>query len=132
MYWKNARGYTEMVVTDTLNIPCSNLWIDDDCLYYYSTEWNNNTQSNTIGYGVIDIRTKKVIRDSFISDGTEKDIKIPYGIAVHPVTKDIYVTDAKNYVSSGTLYCYDQDGFQKWGVRTGDIPAHMVFVNKEE
>ena len=125
-------GYTEMVVTDTLNIPCSNLWIDDDCLYYYSTEWNNNTQSNTIGYGVIDIRTKKVIRDSFISDGTEKDIKIPYGIAVHPVTKDIYVTDAKNYVSSGTLYCYDQDGFQKWGVRTGDIPAHMVFVNKEE
>jgi len=48
------------------------------------------------------------------------------------VTKDIYVTDAKNYVSSGTLYCYDQDGFQKWGVRTGDIPAHMVFVNKEE
>lgn len=105
-------GYTEMVVTDTLNIPCSNLWIDDDCLYYYSTEWNNNTQSNTIGYGVIDIRTKKVIRDSFISDGTEKDIKIPYGIAVHPVTKDIYVTDAKNYVSSGTLYCYDQDGFQ--------------------
>ena len=35
-------------------------------------------------------------------------------------------------VSLGTLYCYDQDGFQKWGVRTGDIPAHMVFVNKEE
>ena len=101
-------------------------------IVYIITVRNGIIILNTIGYGVIDIRTKKVIRDSFISDGTEKAIKLPYGIAVHPVTKDIYVTDAKNYVSSGTLYCYDQDGFQKWGVRTGDIPAHMVFVTKEE
>ena len=84
-------GYTEMVVTDTLNIPCSNLWIDDDCLYYYSTEWNNNTQSNTIGYGVIDIRTKKSKSGiALYSDGTEKDIKeYLMELPVHPVTKDI-------------------------------------------
>lgn len=123
-------GYTEMVVSDTLDIPCSNFWIDEDYLYYYSTEWSNQTQSNTVTYGVIDVRTKEMVKNSFIADGTEKDIKIPYGIAVHPKTKDIYVTDAKNYVSSGTLYCYDRDGFRKWGVRTGDIPAHMVFLNK--
>lgn len=123
-------GYTEMVVTDTLNIPCSNLSISGDSLFYYSTEWNEYAQSNTISYGLIDVRTKQIVSDNFITDGTEGDIKIPYGIAVHPETKDIYVTDAKNYVSSGTLYCYDKKGKRKWGVRTGDIPAHMVFLPK--
>jgi DNA-binding beta-propeller fold protein YncE len=51
---------------------------------------------------------------NFITDGTEQKIKIPYGIMVNPLTKDIYVTDAKNYVSLGTLYCFDKDGKQKW------------------
>lgn len=123
-------GYNEMVVTDTLNIACSNMSISGDSLFFYSTEWNEYAQSNTISYGIIDIRTKEVVGKSFITDGTEKDIKIPYGIAVHPTTKDIFVTDAKNYVSSGTLYCYDKNGKRKWGVRTGDIPAHMVFLTK--
>lgn len=123
-------GYNEMVVTDTLNIPCSNLCISGDSLFYYSTEWNEYTQSNTISYGIIDVRTKTVVSSNFITDGTERDIRIPYGIAVHPRTQDIYVTDAKNYVSSGTLYCYTKDGRRKWGVRTGDIPAHMVFLSK--
>ena len=65
-----------------------------------------------------------------ISDGTEKDIEVPYGINVHPTNGDIYVTDAKNYVSSGALHCYNRRGVKKWTVRTGDIPAHMVFLNK--
>ena len=63
-----------------------------------------------------------------ITDGTEKNIKIPYGIQVNPYTGDIYITDAKNYVSSGQLHCYSREGKRKWSVRTGDIPAHMCFV----
>ena len=65
---------------------------------------------------------------SFITDGTEKNIKIPYGIQVNPYNGDIYITDAKNYVSSGQLHCYSREGKRKWSVRTGDIPAHMCFV----
>lgn len=123
-------GYNSMTVTDTLNIACSNMSIRGDSLYYYATEWSNYTQTNTITYGIIDVRTKKVVSDNFITDGTEKEITIPYGIAVHPETGDIFVTDAKNYVSSGTLYCFDRDGRKKWSVRTGDIPAHIAFLPK--
>ncbi len=122
-------GYNEMIVTDTLQIPCSNLCISGDSLFYYATEWNIHTQQNKVSYGIIHVKTKQVISTNFITDGTEKDIRIPYGIMIHPVTGDIYVTDAKNYVSSGMLYCYDKHGKRKWGVRTGDIPAHMVFLN---
>lgn len=121
-------GYNNMVVTDTLEVPCSNFAIKGDSLYYYSTEWSDYTQSNAISYGIIDVRTKEVVSNNFITDGTEKDITMPYGIAIHPESGDIYVTDAKNYVSSGTLYCFSSEGKRKWSVRTGDIPAHIAFL----
>lgn len=127
---EKKKGYNDMVVTDTLDIPCSNLCIHGDSLYLYSTEWSNMAQKNTITYGIINVKTKKMVSKSFITDGTEKDIKIPYGILVHPDTGDIYVTDAKNYVSSGTLYCYNRLGKRKWSVRTGDIPAQMALLKK--
>lgn len=126
------KGYNQMVVTDTLPFGVSNMAIRGDSLYFYSTEWNNYKQSNTITYGIVDIRTKKLVSDNFITDGTEKEITIPYGIAIHPETRDILVTDAKNYVSSGTLYCFDPQGRKKWSVRTGDIPAHITFLKRND
>lgn len=126
------RGYNQMIVTDTLPFGVSNMAIRGDSLYFYSTEWNNYTQSNTITYGIVDVRTKQLVSSNFITDGTEKEITIPYGIAVHPETGDILVTDAKNYVSSGTLYCFDRLGRKKWSVRTGDIPAHITFLKRED
>lgn len=124
-------GRNEMQVTDTLNISCSDFCISGDSLYYYATEWNNKTQQNTISYGIINVKTKQKLSDLFITDGTERDITIPYGIAIHPETHDIYVTDAKNYVSSGVLHCYNRSGVHKWSVRTGDIPAHMCFLMRK-
>ncbi len=125
---EKRRGDNRMAVTDTIPTACSNMAIHGDSLFYYATEWNNYTASNTISYGIIDIRTKEIVSNNFITDGTETDITIPYGIAVHPETGDIFVTDAKNYVSSGTLHCYSREGKRKWSVRTGDIPAHIAFL----
>lgn len=123
-------GYNKMVVTDTLPVACSNMAFYGDSLYFYATEWNEYTSANTITYGIIDIRAKKLVSENFITDGTENNITIPYGIAIHPETGDILVTDAKNYVSSGTLYCFDHNGRRKWSVRTGDIPAHITFLKR--
>lgn len=122
-------GYNRMEVTDTVHVACSNMAVRGDSLYYYATEWNNFTASNSISYGIIDVRTHEVLSTNFITDGTEREITIPYGIAVHPETGDIFVTDAKNYVSSGTLFCFGPDGRKKWSVRTGDIPAHIAFLH---
>ncbi len=127
---QKRRGHNQMEVVDTLDVPVSDMAIHGDSLYYFATNWSNYTQKNTISYGIIDIRTHQVVSDNFITDGTDKDITIPYGIAVHPLTGDIFVTDAKNYVSSGTLYCFSPDGRRKWSVRTGDIPAHITFLTQ--
>lgn len=127
LYWIDTK--TDQL-TDSINMGISNFHLDGDSLYVYSTEWSYITMENIISYGIIDVAKKKIVSTNFITDGTEKKIKIPYGITVNPLTKDIYVTDAKNYVSPGTLYCFDKNGKQKWNVRTGDIPAHFVFLGE--
>ena len=99
-----------------------------DSMYYYGTHWNDETMSNQITYGILDTRYPISDIRPLFTDETEKNIKIPYGIQVNPYNGDIYITDAKNYVSSGQLHCYSRDGKRKWSVRTGDIPAHMCFV----
>ena len=119
-----------MEVSDTLDIPCSEMEICGDSLYLYSVAWSDISQENRVTYGIVDVRIGRLVSDNFITDGTETDIEVPYGLKVNPQNGDIYVTDAKNYVSSGNLLCYGRDGKLKWKVRTGDIPAHMAFLKK--
>ena len=110
------------------DISPSEMVVLGDSLYFYGVHWSDETMSNQITYGIVNIRTHTLINDRFITDGSEQNIKIPYGLQVNPYNGDIYITDAKNYVSSGQLHCYSRDGKKKWSVRTGDIPAHMCFV----
>lgn len=115
-------------VTGSLNMAVSNLDIVGDSAYVYAVEWSHNTQKNTITYGIFNIKTKEIVSRNFITDGTEKDIVIPYGVKINPVTRDIYVTDAIDYVTPGTLLCYNKFGKLKWKVDTGDIPGHFAFL----
>lgn len=123
-------GYNDYLVTDTLHIHCSNMAIKGNSLYLYSHDYDNMSGESKLTYALINVKTKELLSKNFITDGTEKAIKMPYGIKIHPETGDFYVTDAKNYVSTGTLSCYSKEGKRKWRVSTGDIPAHMVFLNK--
>ena len=119
-------------ITAKLDVPVSNMCLDGDSLYVVSAQWSYVTMSNEITNCIIDVNSHEVVCDNFIKDGTDAEIRIPYGVMVNPITKDIYVTDAKNYVNPGYLHCYGSDGIRKWSVRTGDIPAHFVFVGDEK
>lgn len=115
-------------VKKVFDVSTSNIWIDGDLGYVYSLEWDYTKQRNTVNYSIINVRDETLVQGSFIKDGTEKNITKPFGIAVDPKTKDIYVSDAKDYLSPGTLYCFDKNGIKKWSVITGDIPAHIAFI----
>ena len=115
-------------VSDSLNVAVSDLDIVGDSLYLLATEWSYIDMQDVITYGIVDVKTHQLVSHSFITDGTEKSIQKPYGLRVNPVTGDIYVTDAKNYVTPGTLYAFSKAGVLLWSVRTGDIPAHLTFV----
>lgn len=118
-------------VTDVLNLPATELTLSGDSIYVYSTEWNYLSGSNETTYAIVNTKTKAIVSKNFITDGTDKNIEVPYGIAVNPETKEIFITDAKDYVTPGTLYCIDSTGKKKWEVTTGDIPAHIVFTTRK-
>lgn len=119
-------------VSDILNpLPSSNMTFCNDFLYLYSTQWSYVTNSNEISYAKVDALTQRVVTKNLITDGTDRQIAVPYGIAVNPENNEFFATDAKNYVTPGTLYCFHADGTKKWEVETGDIPAHIVFTTKK-
>lgn len=117
-------------VTGNLGIPANRMWMDDDRLYILSSEWSYTAGNNETGYRIYDTKQGKTVSERFITDGTEKDIRLPYGIAINPETKEIYVSDATDYVTPGYLYCFTPEGTKQWSVRTGDIPAHFAFTTE--
>lgn len=122
--------HTDQVVQQ-LDIPISNMVIDNDLLYYFRTPYTDENGSNRVVYGILDTKTKKIIQDRLIRDGTERHILIPYGLAVNPETKEIFITDAQDYVGTGFVYCYSPDGILKWRSLAGNIPAHFAFIKNK-
>ncbi|OXA84602.1 YncE family protein [Flavobacterium hercynium] len=114
-----------------LDIPVSGMCMVEDILYFYSVSWSYLTGSNKVTYGTFDTKTKKIINDKIITDGTDKQIIIPYGLQVNPETKEIYITDAQNYVVTGYIYCFTPEGKLKWKTTAGNIPAHIAFITKK-
>lgn len=117
-------------VKQHLEIAISNMVIDEDKLYYFGTPYTYNEGQGKVTYGILDTKSKKVISEHLIQDGTEKNILIPYGLAINPETKEIFITDAQDYVGTGYLYCYSPNGQLKWRTLAGNIPAHFAFINK--
>ena len=143
--WLNSRGdyydtpsrlyclSTDATMTfplDSIDIPVSNFTILGDSLYFCGTQFSYITYEDEIAYGVIDIRTRQLLTTRLITDSIT--LVKPYGIAVHPTTREIYITDAGNYVTPGMLYCFSPQGNFQWSVRTGDIPSAICFLWSHE
>ncbi|WP_430614264.1 YncE family protein [Flavobacterium sp. JP2137] len=119
-------------VKQKLDIPVSEMTISGDSLYYYSVAFKHSSGQNAISYGILDTKSKKIVSDRIIKDGTDRNILIPYGIAVNPDTKEILITDAQDYLVTGFVYCYSPEGILKWKTTGGNIPAHIAFVRKKK
>ena len=94
----------------------------------------NNTLITTGGYlgkaivGILNPVDLSAVRSSFIMDGTQ--IQNPYGLDIDPSNGDVYVGDAKDYVSSGLVFCFDKTGNRKFSfsVSPGISPIKTVLI----
>lgn len=120
----------EQKIKKTFDIPTSNLTIVGDTAYIIGSAFSYETFEWEIGYRMIDTKKEELLEDNFLPKSVSDEIEMPYGIAVDPMSKNIYITDARDYVSPGTLYCIDNNKEVKFTVKTGDIPAHFAFVYK--
>lgn len=123
---KKGGEYTRI---STLDYGCSNLAVNKDKMYYYAVtydaSWNalNSFFAATIGVNGMIGNPVSILGSVELSD-----ISTPYCIVVRPDGEEIFITDAKNYVSSGELMCFSVTGDLKWSVKTGDIPGHIAFL----
>ena len=102
-------------VVQRIATPCSNITIQGSTAYVVDNEENTLQTISTIDYQMAPF--------AFQSSPSFEHL---YGLLA---TSDaLYLTDAKNYVSSGVLYCFGFDGHERWHAKTGDIPGHLCRV----
>jgi YVTN family beta-propeller protein len=103
---------------------------------YGTIRYYNNTLITTGGYlgaanvGILNTSDMAAVRPSFVVDGTI--IQNPYGLDIDPATGDLYVGDAKDYVSSGQVYCFDKTGNKKFSfpVSPGINPIRTLLIQQ--
>lgn len=125
---KDASGQLQRM--GRLDVVVSDMCIVGDSLYYMGMQFNYETMKNERTMGIVNVVTHEVVNPQLTTAKEADDMIQPYGIIVNPNERDFYLMDAKNYVSSGELLHFKKDGTFDYKVRTGDIPAHAVFLTK--
>lgn len=98
------------------NIPIVSL---GDFVYY-------PTADNKIA--VYNAKTQTLEKDNFVTDGTT--FISAFALATNELTGEVFVTDAKDFNSNGTLYAFDKNGKKEYSVTTGISPGRVIFLNK--
>ena len=103
-------------VSLSYNIP---IVVNGDFAYYFTVD-------NKIA--VYNTKTQAIAQANFITDGTT--ITTPYAITVDSITGEVFITDAKDYSSNGTLYAFDKTGKKEYTLVTGINPGKVALINK--
>ncbi|MEJ7610436.1 MAG: YncE family protein [Ferruginibacter sp.] len=99
----------------------SHLRIFNDLAYLYNNYGGGGTAK------VYNTATNTIIRNEFITDGTV--IQTPYGLNIDEQNGDVYIADAGNFVSAGSVTCFTAGGVKKFSFSTapGVNPNKIVF-----
>ncbi|MDR0231660.1 MAG: hypothetical protein LBI82_06020 [Dysgonamonadaceae bacterium] len=101
-----------------IDISALKITIDGDLCYYYDDSYPANV-------GVYSTKTKSFGKRNFITDGTS--IAAPYGIGVDPITKEVYVSDADDYMTPSVVYIFDANGKKQRTLNVGINPCGFAF-----
>ncbi|MBR0196300.1 MAG: hypothetical protein IJQ32_08700 [Paludibacteraceae bacterium] len=114
--YKDIKPQVVVVGGPRIQTPCANISIQGTHAYILDNENKELKVYSTINYNLSPVTYHL------------SSFETPYGLLA---TADaFYVTDAKNYVSSGVLHCYAYDGRERWQALTGDIPGHLCRVGE--
>lgn len=108
-------------VTDTYNIPILKMDLHDGKAWFYGYGSGGTIQ-------ILDLESGEIIDSDFITDGTS--IEHPYDIRVEPTSHKVYVCDAADYVTPGSLLCFAPDGHLLYRIRNiGINPNRILFCD---
>ncbi|MBY0245892.1 MAG: YncE family protein [Sphingobacteriaceae bacterium] len=73
----------------------------------------------------IDLSGKVIVEDY---NNSKQDIKKIYGLTYDELSKKLYVCDAKDYVVSGSVFCFSDNGTFVNERKAGILPKKVVFI----
>ncbi len=82
----------------------------------------NSGNFDEAGIYKMPVNANELQTQPFIKEGNRNF----YGLGIDPVTSEIFVTDARDYLQPGTLFRYDQHGSLLDSVRADIIPSFIV------
>lgn len=110
-------------VAKTFEVAITAMACHDDVLYTIGTDPEGkvvSTKFSTI--------SRTSMPEGVVESSQTSKLVHPYSLAINPENGNILIGDARNYISSGRLYCFTPDGKLLWETSTGDIPSSIVFV----
>lgn len=112
--YKDIQPQVVIIGGPRIETPCANISMQGSTAYVMDNETKRLRAFSTLDFTE---QTQPVDISNYEN---------PYGLLA--TNEALYVTDAKNYVSSGVLHCYSYDGKEHWNAKTGDIPGHLCRV----
>ncbi|HEX5155388.1 MAG TPA: DUF5074 domain-containing protein [Parafilimonas sp.] len=111
-------------VTRSLDSAVNIIKVSGDKLYAISGFGENQ---KVLVFNTADL---SVSDNNFISDGTV--VTSMYGLDIDDETGDVYITDSKDYVSPGEVFCFDKNGTKKFSfsVTPGLNPDKVVLIKQ--
>ena len=101
--------------------------INDNNLYY-----TVSSSKQPVLLNVIDTNTGKIIEKNLLKNNSPSQLPITTcAAAINPSNKNIYLADAKDYISAGEIFVYDKNGKYLSTIKNnliGITPAHICFI----
>jgi len=91
--------------------------ISGDIAYYFGGDNKVKTYN---------VKTKTAASASFVTDATT--FTAPYALTVDDATGEVFVGDAKNYVTNGSVTALDKTGKKEYAFTVGLIPGKIAIV----
>lgn len=104
-------------------IEAYNLSLRGDTAFVYHYDFMGGGGSKIM---TINVKTEQVISENFITDGTV--IETANGIFADPASGDIYICDAKGFITTGLVYCFTANGKLKTAFSAGMNPVVVRFM----
>lgn len=120
--WCRIDSKSDEVVQIFNDLPVINFVIHNDTAYLYNFDF----VTNDYWFKSFDCKTERIISEQLITDGTV--IERPYSISVHPFNGNIYICDAKDYITNGDLFCFDKNGKLRYGIKGIGLNPNAVLV----
>jgi YVTN family beta-propeller protein len=124
---------------DYVNVPSSLAIIDDNADVVKSqTNFDGNSmiiQGDNIYFItsankviIYNAKSQTITNSNFITDGTL--ITAPFALAADGTTGEVFVTDAKDYLSNGTVFAFDKTGKKEYSFTAGINPGKIALFKK--